>query len=435
MFLLKKTPIIFLLLVLIFFSSSLKAETEEVLTFEDCRREAGTNNPDLIAAQELVNRAKADYKRSYADFFPQISASLGYTAANSAILGPQSLDSPTNQGIQQQISVGPVFQENLFSGFKNIGALQKSRADITAAEANLDAVKAQISFDLKTSFYKLLYQQKLAQLNENIFQRRKQNLKLVELRFEVGRENKGSYMRNDAFASQAAFDVLQTRQNIQAAISELAKVLGRNNPGAAPIYVKGDFKVNPPLLTPDFEALTAQSPIQLQAKAESDSAKSTVRVTKSLLYPSVDTTASFARIRNNFETDLERWSAGANISYPFLGLGRSYYDIQSAKANHRRSLELLRSSKNQIYADLKRAHADFLNAIEGLKVQEKFVKAAETRAEIGRSQYANGLLSFQDWDILENDLINSQKTFLSSLNNLVLAEAAWERTQGKGTLR
>ena len=49
---------------------------EEVLTWDDCVREALENHPDLIAAGEKVVQAKEDKDISKADILPQISGQL-----------------------------------------------------------------------------------------------------------------------------------------------------------------------------------------------------------------------------------------------------------------------------------------------------------------------------------------------------------------------
>ncbi len=421
------------LLGLIFFSSSLKAETKEVLTFEDCVQEATAHNPDLAAAQQLVNKARYDYRSTYTNFFPQVVGNIGYTAANSAILGPSSVVSPANQGIQQQLSLGPVVQENLFSGLKNYNELKKGKADLQAAEANLAAVKAQVSYDLKTAFYNLLYTQEQTKLVENIMKRRQQNLKLIDLRFQVGRENKGSFLRSGALSRQAEFDVSQNRLNLQVAMAELAKVLGRSEHSF--IVVKGKLITKKPEKDPDFKTLSLNSPSYLEAKYLSNSAHSSTKIARSAALPALDATASFARIRNNWQTDINRWSTGVNLTVPFLNGGKTYYDMKSAKAEYLRTREVLASTDNQVTFNLKKAYTDFRNAVENIEVQKQILEASETRAEIARSQYSDGLISYQDWDLIENDLINSQKNLLSSLNNAIVAEATWEQVQGKGAIQ
>jgi hypothetical protein len=43
-------------------------------------------------------------------------------------------------------------------------------------------------------------------------------------------------------------------------------------------------------------------------------------------------------------------------------------------------------------------------------------------------------MTFEDWDIIENDLIQRLKTFLQSQRDRVIAEASWELAQGKGVI-
>jgi outer membrane protein TolC len=88
----------------------------------------------------------------------------------------------------------------------------------------------------------------------------------------------------------------------------------------------------------------------------------------------------------------------------------------------------------QTLPKLKQMYRAFVESLEKLKVDRDFLEAASVRAEIARSKYNNGLLSFEDWDIIENDLITKQKTYLQSERDVILAEAAWQQTRGKGII-
>jgi outer membrane protein TolC len=81
---------------------------------------------------------------------------------------------------------------------------------------------------------------------------------------------------------------------------------------------------------------------------------------------------------------------------------------------------------------LEEAFAAHQDAAERVDVQENFYEAARVRAEIARSQYSSGLLSFDDWDIIENELISREKEILAARRDAARAEAAWESAQGAG---
>jgi outer membrane protein TolC len=74
----------------------------------------------------------------------------------------------------------------------------------------------------------------------------------------------------------------------------------------------------------------------------------------------------------------------------------------------------------------------FQEAVEALAVRRQFLEAQELRATIAREQYGNGLLKFDNWDIIENDLINRQKSLLETRRQAWRAEAAWWQVTGRG---
>jgi outer membrane protein len=124
----------------------------------------------------------------------------------------------------------------------------------------------------------------------------------------------------------------------------------------------------------------------------------------------------------------------ASVSIPLFSGGRDWYgtraavsELDAAKAN-RESIE------QQTLVRLRQTHAAYVESVERLKVDREFLDAAQTRAAIARARYQNGLVSFDEWDRAENDLIQRQKAYLVSQRDRVTAEATWELAQGKGVI-
>jgi len=123
------------------------------------------------------------------------------------------------------------------------------------------------------------------------------------------------------------------------------------------------------------------------------------------------------------------------VSLPLFSGGETFFAVQSAKAERDRTQAALESTDNQTVLALTQAFAAYHDAVERLSVQRQFLHAAQVREEIATSQYTTGLLSFQDWDVIEDDLIANQKTMLTSQRDAVIAEAAWDQRQGKSPLQ
>ena len=66
-----------------------------------------------------------------------------------------------------------------------------------------------------------------------------------------------------------------------------------------------------------------------------------------------------------------------------------------------------------------------------MQVQRKFLQAAQERAKIAQAQYASGLVSFNEWIIIENELVNAQKSFLNVETTALIAQANWAQAKGE----
>ena len=71
------------------------------------------------------------------------------------------------------------------------------------------------------------------------------------------------------------------------------------------------------------------------------------------------------------------------------------------------------------------------NSLDLVGVRNKFLEATKSRAEIAEVQYLSGLIAFDNWTIIEDDLVNSKKSLLDAQINSLSAENAWLNAQGK----
>jgi outer membrane protein TolC len=128
----------------------------------------------------------------------------------------------------------------------------------------------------------------------------------------------------------------------------------------------------------------------------------------------------------------DRWSVSFAVSYPLFSGGKDYYALKANHSAHeaakrnRESVALARAAR------LQQALQTWRDALEAVKVSEALLEASSVRARIARAKYNNGLLSFDQWDIIENDLINRQKGVLQARYDLEIAQATWEQLTGEG---
>jgi outer membrane protein TolC len=386
-------------------------------------KEVSLNNPEMLAAKNQLQSAQFQEKSGRSGFLPKVSAAAGTTYTDTV---------KTNS-----LSVSAT--ENLFAGFSDVAKMDQASYAREAAEANLQNVKAKVSYDYKASFMNLLYAQKYITLTSDIINRRQANLKLVQLRFESGRENIGSLHLSRAYLAQAKYDHLIATNALEVAQSQLAKVLGKND-------IKDDEILEAvgvvPVSNPDaemtklnFKNLTIATAEFQKALLDEKTSLAAIDLSKSSFYPSLNLSQSATRLNRDAGAWNNNWAIGAELSFPLFNGGKDYYTFKSSHELYRSSVMTKKNVQDSTLVKLKDAYAKLTEAIYKLEVDISFVQAGSSRERIAKEKYNNGLLTFDEWDIIENDLIGRQKTLVQTERDRVVAEAYWEQVQGKGVLQ
>jgi outer membrane protein len=410
----------------LFLAAAPGAASAASLTWEEALREAAAHNPALRAATRNLEAAGYDERGAYANFLPSVNGSLTYTRAGSA---------PENGGALSQDSYGAQLtaSQNVFNGLADQGRVTQAQAALDRSKATLQQAKANLSYDLKAAFAGMLYAQAYSELAAQIVKRREDNLSLVELRFDNGSENKGSVLLSKANLEQAKLEALQAKNAVDVARTELARVLGRDEFGE--LKAAGAVPVAPPKRDFDLRSLASATPVTLQSEASEKSADAGVTVAQSGFFPTLNLNGSTGRSGQTFFPQDGRWSVGLTLNVPIFSGGSTYYGTKSAF----RVAEAATLNKENTYREearkLNQAFAVYEQAAQRLEVDKAFAEASSVRATIGRQRYNNGLLSFENWDVIESDLINRQKSLIQSQRDRVTSEAAWEQAQGKGVIQ
>jgi outer membrane protein len=259
---------------------------------------------------------------------------------------------------------------------------------------------------------------------------------LVQLRFESGRENIGSFNLSKAYLAQAKYDNLVAANSLEIYQSQLARVLGREDfntievvgsvPMQAPVY-ESNQKI-------DYKNLVKDIPDYKKAFYNEQAAKSSIDLSNSAFYPTLNLTQSVGKTGRESFSPNSTWVVGAVLNFPLFTGGKDYYTSKSASEDYRASAMTRKNTEESSVTNLKQAYTSYIEAVMKLEVDQAFLLAASSRERIAKAQYNNGLISFIDWDTIENDLIIRQKTLLQTERDRVIAEAAWEQAQGRGVI-
>ena len=395
----------------------LEKESVIVLTWQDCIRETVENHPDLISAKERLNKAIADKVITKSSNLPQINGDL--SGRTSKKEGEDETDG---------YSYGISGRQLLFDGFKTANDIAAASEGIKSAQFSYQVTSSNIRLNLRNAFVELLRAQELLHITKDIAGRREQNLDLVKLRYEAGREHKGAVLTAQANLAQAEFEAAQAGRSISLAQRKLIKELGWER--KVPIEVKGNFEVAYPEETPDFESMADDVPSFHQLVSQKDAAGFGLKSVKAGFFPQVYANASAGRNASDWPPDEDEWSVGLSLSLPIFEGGSRIAEVSRARAELVRAEAEKRSGWDSVILALEEAFKDLEDSVDNVEVKVKFLDAAQERAKIAYAQYSQGYISFDDWTIIEDDLVSSRKSYLNTRAQALIAESYWIQAKG-----
>lgn len=411
------------LICLFFFSSaSAKVMAGEVLTWQDCIQEAAKNHPDLIAAAEGIKQSEAGKKITASTLFPQVKSNLSASTARS--------DTGTTSATSDTYTYGASASQLIFDGTKTINNLKAASENIAAAKQSFRFTSSQVRFRLRTAFTNLLKAQESLKIREEIYNIRRGNLELIALRYESGLEHKGALLTAEASLAEANYEISQAKRSVEVAQRQLVKEMGRMQ--LTPIEVKGDFAIEDAVkVKPDFGALAKNNPALAQIIAQKNAANFSLKSAYANFFPTLSTEAGANKTSSHWSPQNDQWNLGLTLSLPIFEGGLRLAQVSQAEAllNQLRANE--RSTKDSAVLTLEQTWAALEDAVENVEVQRKSLIAAEERSKIAQAQYSIGFISFDNWTIIEDNLVSAKRNFLNAQANALLAEAGWIQAKGE----
>lgn len=321
-------------------------------------------------------------------------------------------------------SYGITATQTLFSGLSNYFSNLSARAGLDRSRASLDQARSDINFSLRQQFVELAVADENLKLLQNILTRRRDNTALIDLQFRNGREDKGALLRTRADEAEAEYNLSSAGRSQKLSRLKLTQLLSFEVDRA-----EGEMKVTPPA-RPNFEALLSAAPAYTIAQKAAETADLAYQESISGFLPTVSLNGSIRKSGTDWSALSRSNSWSLSVSYPFFpGGGNAADRIRFAALNDQARQDLIKA-KNDLRYDLESAYEQFKDALEAQKVARLSEEAAKLRAEIARTKYLNGLIGYDEWVIIENDYINSQKSSLARRRTALLAEAGWINSYG-----
>jgi outer membrane protein TolC len=408
---------VFIFIILLSSIPAPKVRAEEVLTWKDCIRQALKNHPDLISAQEEINQSVASKEITKSSLLPQVSVSAGVSTEKSS----------TQSSSTKSYDYGASTSQLIFDGFKTTDQVRAAAENIKVSREAYRFTSSEIRLRLRTAYINLLRAQQMLKVAEDILKIRRNNLILISLRYESGLEHKGALLTAEANVAQAKLEIDKAKRNLEVSQVQLAKEMGLAT--FEPFRVEGDFVVKREE-KPDFALIAKNNPSVKQLIFQKNAARYGIKSAYAEFFPQISGQLGVSRTDAHFPPGIGRWDAGLSLSWPIFEGGLKTAQVKQAESLFRQFEAIERSTKDSVILNLEDTWAALEDAAETREVQKKFLDAAEERSKISEAQYSLGLIQFDNWTIIEDDLVRNKKSLLDAEANSLLAEANWIQAKG-----
>ncbi len=392
------------------------------LTWEDCVKEASRNNPDLIAAGETVYQAKASKAITTSGVFPQLDASASAGESRSKTGTQKTVTSDS-------YSYGLSGSFLIFDGLRSSNNIRAAVENIAAAQASFRFSSADVRLKLRTAFVGLLKAQELIRVTQEIAKIREDELKLITLRYKAGLEHKGALLATQASMTQAKFDLQQAVRNLDLAQRQLSKAMGRGE--FVPLDVDGELVVKGAFhQKPDFQAIAQEHPSVRQAVSRRNSADFSLRAGRGGYLPQLSIQAGVNKDGSEWPPQDRGMNAQLVVSVPVFEGGLRRAQVAQAESALRQAEAQLTSARASAVLGLEQAWEAFRESVEAVESSRESLAANEERSKIAEAQYATGFISYDNWTIIEDNIVQSKKAYLNARASALLAQAQWINAEG-----
>ncbi len=414
------------LFVLFLMAFSPSGYAEEVLTWKDCVKEAAKHHPDFIAAVEGVNQSKATEKITASGLFPQINSNVNAQTAKTTSGESNAKTSQTSDNYSYGVSGSQL----VFDGFKTINNVKGASENIKASQANYRFVSSEVRFRLRSAFIDLLRAQELLLVARDITSIRRDNFVLITLRYQSGQEHKGALLTAQANLTEAKFEMDQAKRTLEVAERELNKEMGLEQ--FTQVQVRGDFEVRAATKEkPDFEAIVGNNPSLQKLIAQKNAAAFGVKAAQGNFFPVLSAQAGAGRSNAHWPPENDQWNLGLGLSLPLFEGGLRSAQLSEARATLSQAVANERSTRDGVILSLEQTWATFQDAVDNVNVQKEFLAAAQERSKIAEAQYSIGTITYDNWTIIEDDLVSAKKAYLNAQANVLVSEANWIQAKGE----
>jgi outer membrane protein len=415
-------------------ASAPNTPTEAPLTLEQAIHLVRENNPALKAAAEEINAADARVTQSRSAYYPQISASAGYTwldtVSKMSFGSSGEIQFMPNDNYDAKVTA----RATLLDFGKRGTTVNLALSGKKTAEQSLALARRELSFQTVQLFYGILFLRENLRVEEKEIAALNKALDYTTKRYQAGAATRFDVLSTEVRIAAARNKTLDIKHELRRSELTLRRLTGITE--NEPLTLQGSFSLTPK--TPADSGLVAQAleqRLELQLSRESERA---AKLHRSLAMkqglPVVTGSVSWG-VTNGYQPDINEMrnnvAAGLHLEIPLFTGFRTSAERQESAALMRAATQRRIDTEQQVKSDVEETIHALQTASEKITTTEVQVQQAELAARHVRARYENGMATALDLldteaALSQAELARLQAAYAYVMNNYTLKRATGE---------
>lgn len=265
---------------------------QQPLTLDEAIARSLQVHPSMAQARAGLDNAGVSHRAAWGGFLPTLSVSSGASTNSS-----QRFDAATQRtvaGASESYNAGLSLSYSVFNGGQRFADMDRARADIASAEADLENQRFGVILQTKDLYFAALRQSDLLEVARASVERAEESLANTRRRTELGSGTRSDTLRARLEVANAMQAVLQAEAATRAARFSLGRQVGLSEPVMPEL--PGDLAPSSLALSEQEMFLLAEerSPAVRSARAAARAASAAASSSRSSRFPSLRLSSGYS---------------------------------------------------------------------------------------------------------------------------------------------
>lgn len=399
--------------------------TTKIISVDDCVKIALENNPTILSQMMSKDIYKNKIAQAWSNYFPTLTAGLSYSKNDMLMT---NFKFPMQKyGLWNAPNVG--FNQLIFDFGKTSATAGVARKTYEAAEDTMQANINDVVYQVKNSYYNLLYLQQQVEVYEDSVLQYQIHLKQAQAYYDIGSKAKIDVTTAAYNLDNTKLTLITAKNSVDNGFASLTNAMGVPDFEAFSIKDRLDKKKYDIDFESAFETASLARPELLASKKKMEGSKLLIKSTKVAFLPDVKAFGNYTQGGKNPTGD-DSYQIGAQMAYSNVNLYLLKKQIDEAKLTYQKDLADYETQRQKVYLDVKQAFIQLRNSQQSIPVARSSMNMAKEQYDLASGRYKVGLGDAIELKDAENTYRTAKLQYFNTLMQYHVSAANLERVIG-----